>query len=70
MPEIIARKGDAYIGVPLKDLSMRKGSIVSVIVHQGRIIIPFGKDHIEEGDHVIVISRDSGISDLNEVLYR
>ncbi len=68
--EFIARKGDAYIGVPLKDLSTRKGAIVSVIVHQGKIIIPFGQDHIEEGDHVIIISRDSGVSDLNEVLYR
>ena len=68
--EFIARKGDAYIGVPLKDLSTRKGAIVSVIVHQGKIIIPFGRDHIEEGDHVIIISRDSGVSDLNEVLYR
>ena len=68
--EFIARKGDAYIGIPLKDLSMRKGSLVSVIVHQGKIIVPFGKDHIEEGDHVVIISRDSGISDLNEVLYR
>ena len=68
--EFEARKGDPYIGVPLKDLTTRKGSLVSVIVHQGKIIIPFGKDHIEEGDHVIVVSRNLGISDLNEVLYR
>ena len=68
--EFIARRGDAYIGIPLKDLSMRKGSLVSIIVHQGKIIIPFGKDHIEEGDHVVIISRDSGVSDLNEVLYK
>ena len=68
--EFIARKGDAYINIPLKDLSTRKGALVSVIVHQGKIIIPFGKDHIEEGDHVVIISRDSGISDLNEVLFK
>ena len=68
--EFVARKGDPYIGIPLKDLNTKKGSLVSVIVHQGKIIIPFGKDHIEEGDHVIVVSRNLGISDLNEVLYR
>ena len=68
--EFVARKGDPYIGIPLKDLNTRKGSLVSVIVHQGKIIIPFGKDHIEEGDHVIIVSRNLGISDLNEVLYR
>ena len=27
-------------------------------------------DHIEEDDHVIIISVESGISDLNEVLYK
>ena len=68
--EFIARKGDPYVGIPLKDLNMLKGSLVSVIVRQGKIIIPFGKDHIEEGDHVIIVSRNLGISDLNEVLYR
>ncbi len=68
--EFVARSGDPYIGIPLKDLNTRKGSLVSVIVHQGKIIIPFGKDHIEEGDHVIVVSRNLGISDLNEVLFR
>jgi trk system potassium uptake protein TrkA len=68
--EFIARRGDPYIGIPLKDLTSRKGSLVSVIVHQGKIIIPFGNDKIEEGDHVVVISSNPGISDLNEVLYR
>lgn len=68
--EFVARKGDPYIGIPLKDLTTRKGSLVSVIVRQGKIIIPFGKDHIEEGDHVIIVSRNLGISDLNEVLYQ
>ena len=68
--EFIARKGDAYIGIPLKDLNTRKGSLVSVILRQGKIIVPFGQDHIEEGDHVVIISRTSGITDLNEVLYK
>ena len=68
--EFIARKGDAYIGVPLKDLTMRSGSLVAVILHQGKVIVPFGNDKIEAGDHVVIISRESGIGDLNEVIYR
>ena len=67
--EFIARKGDDYIGIPLKKLKTRTGTLVSVIVRQGKIIVPFGNDHIEENDHVVVISVISGISDLNEVLY-
>ena len=29
-----------------------------------------GYDHIEENDHVVIISVEPGISDLNEVLYK
>ena len=68
--EFIARKGDSYIGIPLKDLTMKQGSLVSIIVHQGKIIVPFGNDRIEENDHVVIISVESGISDLNEVLWK
>jgi len=68
--EFIARREDPYIGIPLKDLTTRKGAIVAVIVRQGKIIIPFGMDHLEPGDHVVVITRESGVSDLNEVIYR
>ena len=68
--EFIAMKGDAYIGIPLKDLVSRKGTLVAVIVRQNKVIVPFGNDHIEAGDHVVVISCESGVSDLNEVIYR
>ena len=68
--EFIARSGDPYIGIPLKDLTMKKGSLVAVILHQGKVIVPFGNDKIEAGDHVVIITRESGIGDLNEVIYR
>ena len=60
----------SYIGIPLKDLNLKQGALVSIIVHQGKIIVPFGNDHIEENDHVVIISVEPGISDLNEVLYK
>ena len=68
--EFIARAGDPYIGIPLKDLRTRPGVLVAVIVRKGQVIVPFGNDHIENGDSVIVLSRDSGIKDLNEVIRR
>ena len=68
--EFIAMKGDAYIGIPLKDLVIRQGMLVAVIVRQGKVIVPFGNDHIEAGDHVVIIACESGVSDLNEVIYR
>ena len=68
--EFVARMGDPYIGIPLKNLTKRTGTLVAVIVHQGKVIVPFGNDRIEAGDHVVIISRESGIGDLNEVIYR
>ena len=66
--EFVARATDPYIGVELKNLHMRKDTLVAVIVRNGQVIVPFGNDHIEAGDTVIIIACESGISDLNEVI--
>ncbi len=66
--EFIARGTDSYIGIPLKDLDVRKNTLVAVIVRHGKVIVPFGNDHIEDGDSVVVMACEGGISDLNEVI--
>lgn len=68
--EFVAKKGEPYIGIPLRDLTMRKDTLVAVIVRKGKVIVPFGNDHIDEGDHVIIIANENGLSDLNEVIHR
>ncbi|MBR4082120.1 MAG: Trk system potassium transporter TrkA [Clostridia bacterium] len=66
--EFIARSGDSYIGIPLKDLNIRKNTLVAVIVHKGKVIVPFGNDRIEAGDTVVIMACERGIRDLNEVI--
>ena len=66
--EFIAREGEPYIGIPLKDLTVRKNTLVAVIVRKGKVIVPFGNDHIEAGDSVVIMAGESGLSDLNEVI--
>ncbi len=66
--EFIARKGDPYIGIPLKKLNVRKGTLVAIILHKNKVIVPFGDDVIEEGDSVVIMSTASGVRDLNEVI--
>ena len=68
--EFIAQKGESYIGVPLKDLTMRPNTLVAVIVHRNKVIVPSGNDAIEVGDNVLIITRESGVGDLNEVIRR
>ncbi|MBQ6175211.1 MAG: Trk system potassium transporter TrkA [Clostridia bacterium] len=66
--EFLARAEDPYIGIPLKDLTMRPNSLVAVIVRRGKVIVPFGNDTIESEDSVVIITCESGLSDLNEVI--
>lgn len=56
-----------YLGIPLKDLRLRAGTILAVIMRKGDIIIPEGTSTIELGDTIILISSDNVIQTLNDV---
>ena len=66
--EFVARANDPYIGVALRDLHVRPNTLVAVIVRRGKVLVPFGNDHIEAGDSVVIIACETGIGDLNEVI--
>jgi len=66
--EFTAVKGAPYLNIPLSRLSIRKGVLVAVLVRNRRIIIPFGDDHIEAGDTVILMARASSIAALEDAL--
>lgn len=66
--EFSALEGAPYLGIPLSQLSIRKGVLVAVLVRNRKIIIPFGDDHIEAGDTVILIARASSIVALEDAL--
>ena len=56
-----------HLNVPLRDLHLHKGILIAVIMRDGEIIIPEGSSSIQEGDSVIIISRDRPILDLNDI---
>ena len=56
-----------HLNVPLRDLHLHKGILFAVIMRDGEIIIPEGSSCIQEGDSVIIISRDRPIQDLNDI---
>ena len=41
--------------------------LIAVLVREQEIIIPEGSTAMQAGDRVIVISKDSGIRDLNDI---
>ncbi len=65
--EFVANETTRYRGVPLKELKLKEGILIAVLVHQGKIIIPDGSAVISAGDTVIIVSRSHGILDINDI---
>lgn len=66
--EFIIRSATRYTGVPLKDLALKSNNLIACIARKRQIIIPGGDDCIEVGDSVIVVTMDSHIEDLEDIL--
>jgi trk system potassium uptake protein TrkA len=61
-------KGAPLIGIPLEKLSLIDNLLVACINRMGRIFTPNGKDTIEAGDTVIVVTTHIGLKDLKDIL--
>ncbi len=66
--EFSVRESSGITGVPLKDLSLKQGVIISFIKRGKDVIIPSGSDTIEVGDSVMVVTTQSGFTDLTDIL--
>lgn len=56
------------LNVPLMNLSLKSNLLIACIYRQGRVIVPGGHDYLVEGDTVIVVTTQTGLNDLNDVL--
>ena len=65
--EFLVTKSARNLGVPLKDLRLKPGTLLAVIVRGSSIVIPEGSTCLGEGDSVIVVSNDRMIRDLNDI---
>lgn len=54
--------------IPLADLSLKKGLLISFINRKGNIIIPSGQDSIQVGDTVMVVTTHTGFKVLQDIL--
>lgn len=69
--EAIEFKVDAdsnITGKKLKDLRLKPDVLVSFISRKGRIIIPSGSDTIEKGDTVMIVTKNTGFTDIQDIL--
>ena len=62
-------KEDAkIIGIPLKDLKLKKNILIGGIIRERKTIIPGGNDMILNGDKVVVIASNHRLQDLSDIL--
>lgn len=55
-------------GTPLMELNIKKSLLVCAIFRKGKIITPSGKDIIEPGDSVLVVTTLKGLADVTDIL--
>lgn len=65
--EFIADSGSKILNTKIKKLGLPKDVIIATIVRKKEVVIPHGNDIIQEGDRVIIITKNKNISSLNEV---
>lgn len=66
--EFYARTESTVTGIPLSDLEIKDGILICCISRNGKTIIPNGMTKIEKGDTVIVVTTQSGLNDLTDIV--
>ncbi len=66
--EFEASEGARCLNTPFKALSLRPDLLVAAIMRKNKILHPRGDDVIEAGDRVIVVTRHSNLSVLDDIL--
>ena len=54
--------------IPLMDLNLKKGLLISFINRNGSIIIPNGHDSIQVGDTVMIVTTHTGFNSIQDIL--
>ena len=65
---VATAKSGGVLHVPLKDLRLKKGVLLAAIARGSETVIPGGMTTIEEGDRVVVVTRNTGLNDLRDIL--
>lgn len=56
------------VDIPLMELDIKKDLLISFINRNGRIILPNGQDSIKSGDTVMIVTTNTGLKELKDIL--
>lgn len=67
MLEFLATANTRHLNTPLAKLPLKKDILITAIVRGGHVIIPKGKDSMQENDTVIVVTAKRQLDHLNQI---
>lgn len=66
--EFIIREDAPVLGLTLADLPIKKGILVAAVSRKNETIYPNGQTELKVGDHVVIITTETGITDIKDIL--
>ncbi len=66
--EFIVKENSELIGIPVEQLRIKENTLIACIIRGREIIIPRGKDEMQVGDSVVVVTTTLGLKDIQEVI--
>lgn len=66
--EFRVAKTSAITDVPLMNLALKKNLLITFIYRNGSVIIPTGRDCILVGDTVMVVTANTGLTDILDIM--
>ena len=66
--EFRVRETSPVVGIALENLRTKDNLLVACINRNGKFITPRGKDTIQVGDTVIIVTTHTGLNDLKDIL--
>lgn len=66
--EFLVKEDCEVTDVPFINLNLKKNLLICCIVRKGRIITPSGRDFIQKGDKVIVVTTHKGLQDISDIM--
>ncbi len=55
------------IGIPLRDLRLKRDTLIACIIRNHKVIYPGGNDCIELNDSIVIVTKRNHISSINEI---
>ncbi|MDW7732296.1 MAG: Trk system potassium transporter TrkA [Methanolobus sp.] len=68
MMEFAVSHDSKLVGKELQELNMANFCIVSALFREAEVIIPHGKDTIQENDHIVVIGKPAAMKEVRNLL--